>query len=382
MGIVAGGFATSHVLMSPEGVEAQSERVFEGMKEIGRRIRALEPDVIVMISTDHLMNFKMDLQVPFIVGMCESYTPFGEMEIPKQPFPGHRAFAEDFLAFAAEQGFDLARAEALRPDHGIAIPNAIINPDGKIPVVPLYINAAMTPPPSPTRAWQLGRVLRKAIETVRPKGEKVVVLGTGGLSHWICLPDQGRVNEDFDRSFMQALCAGGGAKLATGSAGEILEQAGNGGLEVLNWLCMAGAAEGIPGEVVYYDAMPSWLTGMGGIALAPDRQPAQDRKTGAKLVRLVGIDEVPEGTMKRVTPEGFDALCVYHTEAGFFVTEDTCTHGLASLSKGELEGQVVYCPYHGGAFDVATGRATEFPCTDPLRTWQPIVENAAIWIET
>ena len=70
MGRIVGAFATSHVLMSPEGIEAQAERVFAGMKEIGRRLRAARPDVVVVITSDHLNNFKLDLQAPFIVVDC------------------------------------------------------------------------------------------------------------------------------------------------------------------------------------------------------------------------------------------------------------------------------------------------------------------------
>jgi 2'-aminobiphenyl-2,3-diol 1,2-dioxygenase large subunit len=267
MGIVAGAYATSHVLMAPDGIEARAERVFQGMREIGRRVREDRPDVLLIVSSDHLMNFKLDVQAPFIVGACDQYTPWGDMDIPKRPFRGHRAFAEDLLAHAPACGIDLARAEDVRPDHGVSIPNAIINPKGEIPVVPVYINAAMSPAPAPVRAWALGEAIRDTVERVRPQGERAVVVGTGGLSHWICMPEQGKVNEAFDREVLATLGEGRGRELAQLSADGVLEKAGNGGLELLCWICMAATVPGRRGETVYYEPMPEWLTGMGGIAM-------------------------------------------------------------------------------------------------------------------
>ncbi len=267
MGRIVGAFATSHVLMSPDGIEAQAERVFAGMKEIGRRLRAARPDVIVLITSDHLNNFKLDLQVPFIVATASMFTPFGDMGVPKTPFRGYREFAEALIEHAAAHGLDLARAEEARPDHGVAIPVAIVNPNGAIPVVPLYINVAMEPVPAPRRVWALGQALRDTVERHRPAAERVVVLATGGLSHWICMARQGDVNEAFDREVLDRLVRGEGDRLAALTAADILDRAGNGGLEILNWIAMAGAVAGARGETIYYEPIPSWLTGMGGVAM-------------------------------------------------------------------------------------------------------------------
>ncbi len=102
----------------------------------------------------------------------------------------------------------------------------------------------------------------------------------------------------------------------------------------------------------------------------------------ARRITLCRADEVELDGMKKVKAAGLDALCVYRTERGIFVTEDTCTHGLASLSEGLLENGKVFCPYHGGAFDIETGAATAFPCTDPIRTYRATIENGAVVIET
>jgi len=269
MGVIAGGFATSHTLFSPDGIEAEAERVWQGMLEIGRRVQALKPDLIVIATNDHLNNFNLALQVPFVVGIADEYTPLGDMGIPRRPFPGHREFAEQFVAFASEKEFDLARAEELAPDHGLALPNLLVNPHGNIPIVPLYLNAAIDPVPSPSRCWALGGVMQEMVATARPQSERVAVVAAGGLSHWLCDPQQGRVNSDFDRMIMTTLVAGKGEDLIRLTQETILEQGGNGALELIAWIFMAGCVPGVSGETIYYEAIPEWITGMGGLALQP-----------------------------------------------------------------------------------------------------------------
>ncbi|HXV24694.1 MAG TPA: Rieske 2Fe-2S domain-containing protein, partial [Alphaproteobacteria bacterium] len=71
-------------------------------------------------------------------------------------------------------------------------------------------------------------------------------------------------------------------------------------------------------------------------------------------IRLAGIEEIPVGQVKRCFAPGHAPFAVYNVEGEFFVTEDTCTHGMASLSEGTLDGDVIECPFHAGAFNVRT----------------------------
>ena len=267
MGRIVGAFATSHVLFAPDGVEAQAERVFQGMREIGRRIRALSPDLVAVVSSDHLVNVGVALQPPFVVGVADAYVPHGDMGVPKDPFSGHRDFAEHFLEQAAAHRFDLTRAEDWRPDHGITIPNLFFNRDARFAVVPLIVNVTMEPPPAPGRCYELGCFLGRFVREDRPTDETVVVLAAGGLSHWIGLSDQGRINVDFDRHVIDQITAGSARDLADMSARELESHAGNGGLEIINWLLAAASVEGCGGTLIYYEPIEPWLTGMGGVAL-------------------------------------------------------------------------------------------------------------------
>ncbi len=269
MGAIAGAFAMSHVVFEPEKCPDKAARVWAGMREIARRIQSLEPDLLIIATNDHLNNFTLALQAPFIVGVADEYTPLGDMGIPRTPFRGSRDFADGFVRYAAGAGFDVARAEEIAPDHGFAFPNLVVNPGGRIPVLPFYINVANDIPPTPARVWALGGVLREFIARERAAAERVVVLGAGGLSHWLCEPEQGRVNEAFDRMVISRMVNGRARELSALTSEEIRRDAGRSGLEVMHWIFAAATVPQARGEEIFYEPTPEWITGLGGIALTP-----------------------------------------------------------------------------------------------------------------
>lgn len=272
MGQVVGGFATAHIMMSRGSAGEKGERVFAGMREIGRRIRALAPDVVVIISSDHLYNFDLAFQAPFAIATDPQHQPFGDMSLPTEMLPGAEGFASGFVRFAADHDADLVRLQDYRPDHGVTLPALIIDPHRQTPIVPFIINTAMEPVPRLARAWHYGTLLADYVNARRPDGERVVVVGTGGLSHWLGVAEMGRVNADFDHAVIDAIITGEGRRLTEWTSDHVLEHGGNGGLEILNWVMMAATLPGQRGEVVYYESIPEWISGMGGIALVPGGQ--------------------------------------------------------------------------------------------------------------
>lgn len=264
MGSLVGAFATSHVVMNPEQVQAQAQKVIAGFEEIRRHIVRRKPDVLLYITSDHMVNLGYKLQPSFALGCAYSYTPLGDMEIPREPIRGAAEFSDGLLRHLDDVGFDLARAEQIVPDHGIALPMRVLNPGGEIPVAPLLINVNRSPCPSPARCHALGWAIGNYIAS-SANPSKVVVVGAGGLSHWIAVPEMGRVNEEFDRSVMSALAAGELSTLARWPTAKIREDGGNGGLEILCWLTAAAIAGGLGGTSLYYEPIRPWFTGMGAM---------------------------------------------------------------------------------------------------------------------
>ena len=99
-----------------------------------------------------------------------------------------------------------------------------------------------------------------------------------------------------------------------------------------------------------------------------------------RRLRLMAAADIPEGEVRRYAQPGRRALAVYNVGGEILVTDDTCTHGMASLSEGLLDGEVIECPWHGGAFNVRTGAAAALPCSEPLRTYAVSIEDGFVWV--
>ncbi len=100
----------------------------------------------------------------------------------------------------------------------------------------------------------------------------------------------------------------------------------------------------------------------------------------ASLLDLCATSEVPEGAAIKVERDGL-ILAVFNLGGRFFVTDDACTHGPGSLSEGEIDGEVVECNFHNGAFHIPTGRVEAPPCMVPLRTYAVRVTDGKVLIE-
>lgn len=97
-------------------------------------------------------------------------------------------------------------------------------------------------------------------------------------------------------------------------------------------------------------------------------------------MRLCAVDDLKPGEMTRIEPDGMDSLVLCNSNGRFVLLDDECTHAIASLSEGRLEGDVLYCPLHGGSFDVNTGKAKSLPCKMALNTYTVEVRDGAVWM--
>ena len=101
---------------------------------------------------------------------------------------------------------------------------------------------------------------------------------------------------------------------------------------------------------------------------------------GSDLVSLCKASEVAVGTAKRVEAPGLPPLAVFNLGGAFYVTDDTCTHGLASLADGYVDGDQVECPWHNGRFCIRTGEPTGFPAVTAIRTYPATVVDEEVCI--
>ena len=100
------------------------------------------------------------------------------------------------------------------------------------------------------------------------------------------------------------------------------------------------------------------------------------------LTLVCKTSEVPENGVKQISLPDFDEeFAVFHLDGDYYVTDDMCTHGMVSLAGGDIEDGQVFCPLHGGAFDIRSGAATELPCRVALKTYRVEVKDGAVFAE-
>jgi nitrite reductase/ring-hydroxylating ferredoxin subunit len=106
---------------------------------------------------------------------------------------------------------------------------------------------------------------------------------------------------------------------------------------------------------------------------------SQDMRTGTRAV-VCKVGDVEPGAVKRVDLPGLPPLAVFNVAGSYFVTDDICTHGKASLSEGYVDGDTVECPWHGGRFRIATGKPTCLPAVEPIQTYPVVVVGDEVCI--
>jgi nitrite reductase/ring-hydroxylating ferredoxin subunit len=107
----------------------------------------------------------------------------------------------------------------------------------------------------------------------------------------------------------------------------------------------------------------------------------QDNAIPCKEFHLCQIDILEEGEGLRLELEGRAPVAVFSADGKFYVTDDTCSHGDASLSEGTVENGYVECPWHTGRFCLNTGSALTFPAVTPIKVYKTIVRDGQLYID-
>ncbi|AIT82154.1 protocatechuate 4,5-dioxygenase subunit beta [Novosphingobium pentaromativorans] len=269
MAQIVGGFVLPHnpgITMVPKQrwSPGKHEAIYGHFAEVGARVKALGADTAIVIGSDHYTCFG-----PHCIPSC--LIAIGDVEMPFEDWLGfdrvaianNEPLARHILDFGLRGGVDWAFAKAITVDHAIAIPYRLSLADNQdLKVIPIYLNSGISPLLSSRRAFALGDSVRRAIEAW-PGDEKVVVLGTGGMSHWVGDEQMGRVNAEFDEDLMALIEANDVEALIALSDDEVEDAAGNGALEMKNFICAMAMTPAAKGRVIGYEAMPELITGLG-----------------------------------------------------------------------------------------------------------------------
>jgi protocatechuate 4,5-dioxygenase, beta chain len=250
MARISAGVATSHVpaigaaLDNGKSADAYWAPLFAGYDFSKLWIAAQRPDVIVLVFNDHASAFSLDIVPTFAIGCAESFQPADEGWGPR-PVPvveGHPELAAHIAQSVIQQDFDLTIVHRMDVDHGLTVPLSLMYGQPAawpVRVIPLAVNVVLYPPPSGRRCFELGRAIRRAVESF-DADLNVQVWGTGGMSHQLQGPRAGLINAPWDAAFIDRLIADPEG-LSRVPHLEYVREAGSEGIELVMWLLMRGA---------------------------------------------------------------------------------------------------------------------------------------------
>jgi protocatechuate 4,5-dioxygenase beta chain len=273
---IIAGAATSHVPAIGAAIDNKKtdqpywQRVFSGFEKTRQLMAELRPDVIIGVYNDHATAFSVEVVPTFALGCAPEFPPADEGWGPR-PVPvvkGHPELAAHIAQSVILDEFDLTIVNRMEVDHGLTVPlNLLFGSPQQwpCPVIPLAVNVVLYPPPTGHRCFMLGRALRKAIESW-PEDLRVLVLGTGGMSHQISGPRAGLINSEFDKAFLDNLTRDP-KKLTQIPHLQYMREAGAEAIELVMWLIMRGALDDQVDEVYRFYTVPASNTAVGHIIL-------------------------------------------------------------------------------------------------------------------
>ncbi|MES2582598.1 MAG: class III extradiol dioxygenase subunit beta [Pseudomonadota bacterium] len=222
--------------------------VFDGYEFSKQWMKDNTPDVIFLVYNDHATAFSLDMIPTFAIGTAASYQPADEGWGPR-PVPvvqGHPELAAHIAQSVIQQDFDLTIVNKMDVDHGLTVPLSLMfgQPPASdfrwpCPVIPFAVNVVQYPVPSGQRCFNLGKAIRKAVESY-DQDIKVQIWGTGGMSHQLQGPRAGLINKAFDNAFLDKLIDDPAAAAAIPHI-DYVREAGSEGIELVMWLIARGA---------------------------------------------------------------------------------------------------------------------------------------------
>jgi len=276
MARVSAGVTTSHVPAIGAAIDTGKTGtdywapVFAGYEFSKAWIRDAKPDVILLVYNDHASAFGLDMVPTFAIGCADAFDPADEGWGPR-PVPtvqGHPDLAWHIMQSVIQDDFDLTVVNEMDVDHGLTVPLSLMfgQPDEwPCRVIPFAVNVVLYPPPSGQRCFNLGKALRRAIDSF-DADLNVQIWGTGGMSHQLQGPRAGLINQEFDNDFLDRLVTVP-AELAMMPRVDYAREAGSEGIELVMWLIMRGALNDKVRELHRFYHVPGSNTAIGHLIL-------------------------------------------------------------------------------------------------------------------
>ncbi|QMV63414.1 protocatechuate 3,4-dioxygenase [Pseudomonas berkeleyensis] len=277
MGKIVGGFWVPHdpvMFVAPEAPpQAQRDIVWDAYRQCGERLAELDATSVIIVGCDHYILFGTHCLPRYLIGTGDVDGPIDRLPgLPRRVVKNQEQLANHIVEQGEQQDVDWTVARSFTMDHSFAIPHQLIvqvaeqRLGRELPSIPVYLACGVDPYISFRRAADLGRQIRAAVESFA-EDERVVVIGSGGISHRVGTHDMGRVSEDFDREVLALGIEGDLEALCAYRDEDILERGGNGAMEIRNFALAMAAVPNARGEVIAYEPVPAWVTGLGFLQL-------------------------------------------------------------------------------------------------------------------
>lgn len=276
MAKITAGVASSHVPAIGAAIDLGKtadpywQPLFSGFEFSREWIAQEQPDVVILVYNDHASAFSLDIIPTFAIGCAEQFEPADEGWGPR-PVPsvlGHPELAWHIAQSAILDEFDITIVNRMAVDHGLTVPLSLMfgTPQAwPCRVIPVAVNLLQFPPPTPNRCYNLGKAIRRAVDSF-DQDLNVMIWGTGGMSHQLQGKRAGLINSEFDKHFIDLLGSDPEA-LTRMSHADYVREAGSEGIEMIMWLVMRGALDAEVKELHRFYHVPASNSAVGHLIL-------------------------------------------------------------------------------------------------------------------
>ncbi len=276
MARIIAGVATSHVPAIGAAIDTGKTEsdywkpMFAGYEPSKKWMAETNPDVVILVYNDHANAFSLEIIPTFAIGVADSFPPADEGWGPRNVpvVRGHSELAWHLAESLILGEFDMTIVNEMPVDHGLTVPLSLMcgqPEEWPFPVIPICVNVIQYPPPTGNRCYELGKAIRRAVESFE-QDLRVVVFGTGGMSHQLHGERAGLINQEWDKQFLDDLTANP-ERLRKLPHIEYVRDAGSEGIEMVMWLIMRGALSENAREVYRFTHVPASNTSVGNIII-------------------------------------------------------------------------------------------------------------------